>query len=339
MTTPGGDLVDRQSLLDLVGRWAGSKILVYGDFVLDEFLYGRIDRISREAPVFIVTHQDSSFHPGCGANAVANLTALGADVYPCGVIGVDEPGVLLAGLLDSMGAKTDGLVPSADIKTATKTRVIAGSAHSLRQQIVRIDKLNGAASNPRLDEAVLARLRELLPRCRAVLISDYHIGGLCPRLGAELVRLAAGLGIPALVDSRHRMPLYRGATALTPNQPEVEECLGVEIGDLEQLHAAGLRLLETLGSRALVITRGGEGMTLFTPGADPVDIPAFGEGEVIDVSGAGDTVIAAFTLGVAAGADFLSAARLANVAGGLSVFKKGTSTVGADEIRAALERP
>jgi len=323
-------------LLDLVGRFAGLKILVYGDFVLDEFLYGQIDRISREAPVFIVAHQSSDYRPGCAANAVANLAVLGAKPVPCGVVGDDEAGRRLIDIFNEMGVETAGLKSVAEISTAQKTRVIAGSPHSKKQQIVRIDRLERSAINGEADAAVWATLQALLPGCDAVLISDYGIGGLTPETARRLVSAAREAGVPALADSRYRLLDYAEATAMTPNEPEVEECLGIKIGCVEDLHRAGLALLEKLGCEALVITRGGEGMSLFRPGKDPLDIPAFGDEEVVDVTGAGDTVIAAFSLAVAAGGGFENAAALANIAGGLTVLKQGTSTVGPDEIRTAL---
>jgi rfaE bifunctional protein kinase chain/domain len=329
---------NKDELIRLTGLLAGLKVLVYGDFVLDEFLWGRIDRISREAPVFIVAHERSDFRPGCAANAVANLAALGAEPIPCGVVGDDEAGGHLADLFSRLGVTSEGLSAVKGVKTALKTRVIAGSAHSIRQQIVRIDRLNGASGGGAEDETVRKRLKSLLPSCDAVLISDYGVGGLTAGTAAWLVAESRKAGVPVLADSRYRLLNYAGATAMTPNQPEVEECLGIKIGGVEQMHEAGTALLGKLGCEALVITRGGEGMSLFRPGTEALDIPAFGDEEVIDVTGAGDTVIAAFTLGIAAGGGFENAARLANVAGGLTVLKKGTSTVSAEELLSALER-
>ena len=326
----------KDELLRLVDRIGGLRVLVYGDFVLDEFFYGEIERISREAPVFIVSHQRSDFRPGCAANAVANLAALGAAPVPCGVLGDDDGADRLAGLFDGMGVATAGLVRVPGARTPLKTRVVAGGAHSITQQIVRLDRLSGTAGGAGADREVRRLLEELLPGCDAVVVSDYHIGGLLPETGAWLVSRTLDAGKPALADSRHRLPSYAGATATTPNQPEVEESLGMRIESDDDLRRAGRELLETLRGRALLITRGGEGMALFRPGAEPLLIPAFGEEEVVDITGAGDTVIAVFSLAVTAGADFELAAELANVAGGLTVLKKGASTVSPAELRAAL---
>jgi len=326
----------KDELLRLVDRIGGLRVLVYGDFVLDEFFYGEIERISREAPVFIVSHQRSDFRPGCAANAVANLAALGALPVPCGVLGDDDGADRLDGLFDAMGVSAAGLVRVPGARTPLKTRVVAGGAHSIKQQIVRLDRLSGTADGAGADREVRRLLEERLPECDAVIVSDYHIGGLLPETGAWLVSRALDAGKPALADSRHRLPSYAGATATTPNQPEVEECLGVRIESDDDLRRAGRELLGTLRGKALLITRGGEGMALFRPGAEPLLIPAFGEEEVVDITGAGDTVIAVFSLAVTAGADFELAAELANVAGGLTVLKKGASTVSPAELRAAL---
>jgi rfaE bifunctional protein kinase chain/domain len=322
----------------LLSRFTGRRILVYGDYVLDEFLFGQIDRISREAPVFIVLHQNSDFRPGCAANTVANLAALGATVFPCGIIGRDDYGRHLQEILRSHGVDTAPMVVDGSIHTALKTRVIAGGAHSIKQQIVRIDRLNDSRAGDAANQSVRAALQDLLPDCDAVLISDYGIGALDLATAQWLLRSARALGKPVLVDSRYRLPEYAGATAATPNQPELEGCVGRAVTSPETMHAAGEELRRRLELESLVVTRGGEGMSLFRDDRPPLDIPAFGDEEVVDVTGAGDTVIAAFTLGVAAGGDHADAARLANIAGGLSVCKRGTCTVSADELAAALDR-
>jgi rfaE bifunctional protein kinase chain/domain len=322
---------------ELISRFKGRKILIYGDFVLDEFLFGQIDRISREAPVFIVSHENSDFRPGCAANTAANLAAMGAQVLPLGVIGDDEKGRDLINVLAGHGVDAKHLTTDPNCTTAVKTRVIAGGLHSIKQQIVRIDKLNESQASDDTDAEISEKFAQLLPEADAVLISDYGIGGLKLDLALQLLQMARQQNKPVMVDSRYRLMEYKGATAMTPNQPEVEGCLNTTILTEEQLHKSGAELKSKLDVQALVVTRGGEGMTVFEDGKSPADIPAFGEEEVVDVTGAGDTVISAFSLAIAAGADFVAAAKLANVAGGLSVVKKGTCTVSSDEILAALE--
>jgi len=326
----------KEEILKALERLAGTRVMVYGDFVLDEFLHGRIDRISREAPVFIVLHQSSQFRLGCASNAVANLSALGADVVPVGAVGADEAGDRLLELLRRRGVPTDSIYRAQAEQTAVKTRVIAGVAHSIKQQILRLDRLGSGRIGGKHEEPVRGLLAGALPACDAVLISDYDIGCLTPACAKWLIGQARKSGKPVLVDSRHRLLQMTGATAATPNQPEVEECTGAKVACTEELIEAGADLLERLGCEALLATRGPDGMMLFQAGREPVDIPAFGDEEIVDVTGAGDTVIAVFTLAVAGGAGFEAAARLANVAGGLTVRKKGTSTVSREEISSAL---
>lgn len=327
---------NKEKLAALIERFKGVRILVYGDFVLDEYLYGHIERISREAPVFIVVHEESEYRPGCAANAVANLAALGARPLPCGIIGNDGVANGLLSAFDNLGVETKGLVQLPGVKTPLKTRVIAGGVHSIKQQIVRIDKLKGASGGAKAGEIVKEKLEGLIPDCDAAMISDYGVGALSPEVGAWLVRKAKDAEKPVFVDSRYRLLHYTGITAATPNKPEAEACFAAPIDNLEELHEAGKELISRLQAEALIITRGGEGMTLFRPGLPPLDIPAFGDEEIVDVTGAGDTVIAAFTLAYSAGRDFELAADLANVAGGLTVLKKGTFPVSAGELMAAL---
>lgn len=322
---------------EIIASFSRLRVLVYGDFVLDEFLYGQIDRISREAPVFIVSHERSDFRPGCAANAVANLAALGATVLPCGTVGDDEYGYELRRILAEHGVNTEGIIGRHKARTPLKTRVIAGGLHSIKQQIVRIDRLNGMGGGETDNSEIRICLAERLDQCDAVLISDYGIGSLTIDTARWLLGEARQKDLPVLVDSRYRLGEYAGATAMTPNHPEAEALVGRLLNDSESLHSAGLELLEQLKVEALVITRGPDGMTLFEPGADPFDIPAHGDEEVVDVTGAGDTVIATFTLGVASGAGYRAAAQLANIAGGLSVSKKGTAVVNTGELADAID--
>jgi rfaE bifunctional protein kinase chain/domain len=338
MEANGAITMNFEKLPDLVARFHSQRVLVYGDFVLDEFLYGQIERISREAPVFIVVHELSDYRPGCAANAVANLAALGAHAIPCGLVGEDDAGERLLACLADLGADTSGLLKIRGVNTALKTRIIAGGPHSIKQQIVRIDKLKDTAGGPESLAKIKDKIEMVLDGCSAALISDYHVGGLDQEIGVWLVSCGRRLGKPVFIDSRHRLPAFKGATAATPNQPEVEECLGIRINSTAELHVAGADLLKRMECEALVVTRGGEGMTLFQNGESPIDIPAFGEEEVVDVTGAGDTVIAAFSLAFAAGGGFEDAARLANMAGGLTVLKKGTSTVSPEELIDALRK-
>lgn len=318
----------------LVARMAGKRVLVVADLVADEFIYTRVQRISREAPVLILEHDGSEVRPGGGANAIGNLGALGARPVPIGAVGRDSHGRQLRARLAEAGISMGRVASLERYSTPVKSRVMAGGVHSAKQQVVRIDRIEkprrGAASHAR------KALQEFRGRVDGILVSDYGLG--CVTLGVvrAALALARSRGVPITIDSRHQLLSFRGMTAVTPNEPEVEEALGVRIGhDRAKLEAAGRALLRKLKSEAVLITRGADGMALFQKRRRTVHLPIYGSDQVSDVTGAGDTVIAAFTLALAAGATPVEASQLANCAGGIVVMKSGTATVSAGELRAA----
>jgi rfaE bifunctional protein kinase chain/domain len=320
----------------IVRRFARVRLVVAGDLVADEFIYGQIDRVSREAPVLILKYDSTDVVPGGAGNAAANVAALGAAVRIVGCVGKDGPGERL---LETLAPRVDvrGVTRAGGMVTPVKTRILAGGVHSAKQQVVRIDRVGSAipAAAARAAEAALTRA---LRRADAVIISDYGAGLITPAVWRR-ASAAARLKRPpiVLVDSRYGLSGFTGITACTPNESEVEALLGVRIGDDRRaLEAAGRALLDRLQSRAVLITRGSRGMALFEPGRSTDHIPIVGSDQIADVTGAGDTVIATFTLALAAGASFAEAARLANHAGGLVVMKRGTATVSRDELSAAL---
>jgi rfaE bifunctional protein kinase chain/domain len=322
-----------------LGRWLGAfhgiPIVVLGDLVLDEFAYGEIARVSREAPVLILEYKESRYTPGGGANAAANLAALGARVRVVGRVGRDEAGDRLLSLLEERRIERSAILRDPGYRTPVKTRVLAGSAHTSKQQIVRIDKgSTGQRLTREAARTLLARARSAAARARALLVADYDFGAAAP----DLLRGIARRPSIVTLDSRRRLLEFRGVTAATPNLAEAEQALGARIpdGSRRDLVAAGTRLRRLVGAPALVVTQGSRGMTLFERGKAPLHIPPFGGDEVADVTGAGDTVVSAFTLALAAGASFREATLLANVAGGLVVMKRGTATVSAAEIARAL---
>jgi len=328
--------MDAKHLEFLVRRLAGRRVLVLADLVADEFVYGRVERISREAPVLILKHDATDVRLGGGANAVHNIRTLGGRPLPFGVLGRDEQGRRLRALLREKGIPTKGVLAEAGYPTPVKSRILAGRAHSTKQQIVRLDRHALLPPRSAARRAVERALRGFRGPVDGVLVSDYG----CGLLDAALVRAAVAFArkrkVPVTVDSRFALLRFRGMTAVTPNEPEVEEALGITIGhDRRRLEAAGRTLLQRLGCRAVLITRGSDGMALFEPGRPPLHIPIHGTDEVADVTGAGDTVIATFTLALAAGAAPAEAARLANCAGGIVVMKHATATVSADELAAA----
>lgn len=324
-------------MLDILETLPEARVTVVGDAVLDEFVFGEIARVSREAPVLILDHRSTSYAPGGGANAATNLAALGAQAAMAARVGDDEHGAQLRDLLASRGVNVDGLLVDPAYVTPSKSRLLAGSPHTAKQQIVRLDR--GQLSippRPRERRALLATARAGLRAGGAVLIADYGYGGAGPELAASLASTRRK-GVITL-DSRFALPSYRGVDAATPNLEELEKATGVRLEDEDERRIAetGRRLKRRIGCDAMLITRGRFGMTLLESRHSPARIPAFGEDEVADVTGAGDTVIATFTAARAVGATWREAAELANVAGGLVVLKKGTATVSPDEIRAAL---
>src|SRR5688572_2779877 len=334
----GGRRVDSAQLLSLIGAMGGRTVAVIGDVMADEFVYGRVARVSREAPVLILEYDSTEIVPGGGGNAANNVAALGGRANLVGVVGRDEPGRRLSASLHARVGQR-GLVRTPTRMTPVKTRILAGGVHSAKQQVVRIDRAVGNAFDRQSRAAFATRALAAALVADAVLLSDYGSGLVTSALVSRIVKglRRKGRTIPVLVDSRYRLLEFRGLTACTPNESEVEQALGVRINDnTAVLERAGRTVLERTGMKAVLITRGGRGMALFVPDAPTVHIPIFGSDEIADVTGAGDTVMATMTLALAAGATFEDAARLANYAGGIVVMKRGTATASADELRRAV---
>jgi rfaE bifunctional protein kinase chain/domain len=320
----------------ILRRFPRVRIVVAGDLIADEFIYGQIERVSREAPVLILKYDATEIVPGGAGNAASNAAALGARVEILGVVGADESGRRLRAVLGA-SAGTRGIVTAAGAVTPVKTRILAGGVHSAKQQVVRIDRAGGRPS-PAIARRVERALARAIRRADAVILSDYGHGLVTPELWRRALA-AAHVARPPLVfvDSRYALAGFTGLTASTPNESEVEALLGVRIDDHPAvLEAAGRELLRRLRARAVLVTRGSRGMALFEAGRPTDHIPIVGSDQIADVTGAGDTVIATFSVALAAGATFGEAARLANYAGGLVVMKRGTATVSLEELGDAV---
>jgi len=329
--------VTAESLEVVISAFKGRRILVLADLVADEFLYGSVQRVSREAPVLILEYDGTDVRLGGGANAVHNIQTLGGTPVPMGVVGGDEHGQRLRALLRERGIVARGVVGDAGYVTPVKTRILGGGTHATKQQMVRIDKRTSLAAASEARRTVLAAVRGYDGPLHGVLLSDYGFGLLTPALVEAAIALARRRRVPVTVDSRYALLSFRGMTAVTPNEPEVEAALGITIGhDGRKLESAGRSLLRRLKVGAVLITRGGDGMALFEPGRPTIHVPIYGTDQVADVTGAGDTVIATFTLALAAGATPMEAALLANYAGGVVVMKRGTATVSAAELLRAV---
>lgn len=324
-----------KELLRYLSEFRGKKIGIYGDLIADEYVYGTIHRFSREAPVFVVNYEASHIGPGGAANAVNNVHELGGQPYPFGVLGNDFPGRTLLNVLQEKGISTEGIVSDDRHSTFIKQRVVAGSPHSVKQQILRIDRCVPLPPESGSHKELGNRLIDFAKQLDALIVSDYGLGVANASHLAPLVKELTNNGLPCFVDSRYNLQSYKGVTAATPNEPEIESLLGQTL-DSKGLLESGKNLLAKLDLQALLITRGKSGMTLFSKNQDPAMIPIFGSSDIVDVTGAGDTVITTFALGVAAGASFYDAARLANCAAGLVVMKRGAATVTPEELSEAI---
>ena len=332
-------LKEADRLKKIVEAFPKLTVTVLGDLVADEFVFGEISRVSREAPVLILKHRERTVVPGGAANAANNLADLGVNVLPVGIVGDDEPGRMLLRYFRHKRIAVSGVLKDKSYTTVTKTRILAGMTHTARQQVVRVDREPQEAPSSHLTRELYLAARNYAHASDALLVSDYGYGAATPALVHALREKGKVASLPIVLDSRYRMLQYSGITAVTPNEPEVEEALGVRIGqDWSKVIAAGEQIMAHMKLQSLVITRGRDGMVAFDRKHKPVDIPIVGSDQVADVTGAGDTVIASFTAALAAGATTEEAAQLANYAGGIVVMKRGTATVSRDELLRALEQ-
>lgn len=315
----------------LLKKMRGRRVLVLGDIMLDEFIWGRVGRISPEAPVPVVQVTGESFHLGGAGNVAANVRSLGGTPSLAGVIGRDDAGRRIEESLGDAGIASCLEISETGRPTTVKTRVIAHS-----QQVVRTDREEASDLPAQTEAALIEAVRRELPSAEALVISDYQKGAVTAPLLRKVLPLARRRRVPVLVDPKRRhFRLYRGVTLVTPNQVETEQATGIPLDGEEALVAAGRRILALLACRAALVTRGEHGMSLFERGEQPVHVPATAR-EVFDVTGAGDSVIATMALAIAAGATLPQAAALANCAAGVVVGKVGTAQATPQEVLAAL---
>jgi rfaE bifunctional protein kinase chain/domain len=322
-------------LLPWVEHMRGVRALVWGDFVLDEYWRCLTRRVSREAPVLVLDWQSRSAQGGGAANAALNLAALGARVSVLGWIGRDESGRELRGLLERAGVDTHGLLEHPHASTVVKIRVVAGSIHTALQQVVRVDR--GTAFP--LDRAARAALAKALARVtretRAVILSDYGYDSVTPELARGAIAAWRAHGAAVGLDARYRLGAYREVTLATPNESEAAAAAGLEAESERDLERIAARLMRAVRPQHLIVTRGRDGLTLWS-GRAGQSLAAHGGAEAVDVTGAGDAVVATATLALAAGAPPREAAALANVAGSVAVSRRGAVAVGAGDLRTAL---
>lgn len=322
-----------ERLQDIVNRFAKARVLVVGDFILDEFIWGSVNRISPEAPVPVVSVKRESFLPGGSLNVANNIRTLGGTAYPCGTVGRDLEGRLLVRAMRRTGIDTGGVTIDPARPTTIKTRVIAHS-----QQVVRVDREKSEPISRQDSRRMLQFIQKKIKEIDVIVVEDYGKGVVEPFLLRPLLTLAKQFKKPVLVDPKERhFSLYKGVTAITPNRAEAYGAVGLSVnGQVKDLEEVGRKLLETLQSKAVLVTLGEEGMALFEKNQPTVRIPTTAR-EVFDVSGAGDTVIAVLAMGLAAGANLEEAAILSNLAAGIVVGKLGTATVEQSELKQAVK--
>ncbi|HEY2459325.1 MAG TPA: PfkB family carbohydrate kinase [Candidatus Acidoferrum sp.] len=332
--------VDLLVLAECVEQFSSKTVVLLGDFVADEFQFGEISRVSREAPVLILRHRETQLVPGGGANAANNFAALGAKVFPISAVGQDAAGDSLVEYFSGKHVDVSGIVRVPGWTTPTKTRFLAGWAHTAGQQVLRVDREPQSvlpdAARKKLQKVLYAKISS----ADALAVSDYGFGVATPELVRQ-ARKRSGAALPITLDARYALASYAkaGVTAATPNEAELESAHHTTIGqNVEELGRCGLNTLAAMKLESLLVTRGRDGMALFEPREQVTRIAIHGSQQAIDVTGAGDTVLAAYTLALACGASPLEAAHIANIAGGLVVMKRGTATISRAELLDAINR-
>ena len=328
----------QQELVSITNNMQGKKILVIGDMVADVYVDGRISRISREAPVLILEKAGEKVVAGGAANVVANAATLGAEVFAVGVIGDDAYAESLRDILKDLGVHIEGLVRDKSRPTISKTRIIAGGRATVSQQIVRVDSESKEPISKKVEAGLIAKLDKILPQVEGIIMSDYGSGTITANIRKLITRFAGKKKIPNIVDSRYNIGVFEGVGYVKQNDSELGAFVGRNLNDVADLIDAGTTLLTKLNANGVLITRGEKGMSLFERKGAAHHIPVADKSEVYDVSGAGDTCVAAFMLALTAGAQPAVAAKISNYASGIAVRKLGTSTVSATELISVLER-
>ncbi len=314
---------------------ARGSLIVLGDLLVDELLQGKAARISREAPVIILEHEQTEHIPGGAANTAANIAALGGRCHAIGIVGRDEYASILAALFDQAGI-SHSLVEDPSRPTTVKTRILS-ARHSQRQQLLRLDRITHEPISALIEHYLVEKLEHAAAKHNAVVLSDYQAGLMTQGVINACRKIAGQMNLKLIVDAQDRFERFAGATILTPNQPDVEAAVGYKISSLKDLSQAGSRIMELSGSSAVLVTRGAEGMALFQPGGQMISMPAFNRTEVFDVSGAGDTVAATVALALTTGASLPESMALGNLAASIVVRKPGTAVTTQKEMLDALD--
>ena len=331
--------INKEQLVSYIKKLYEPKVLVIGDLAIDEMIYGDAERISREAPVLILLHSNTKSILGAASNAAHNVSTLNdGKVSVIGVCGDDFQAGQLRETFEKAKVNCGRLVVDPSRKTTTKTRISGSITTSITQQIVRIDRQTNALLSPEIEEEVLRQIERAVPEHDAVILSDYHIGTLTPRIIQETIKLANQHNKVMVVDAQKDLHTYKNITSMTPNLPDTQKSVGFFINGEEDLKLAGDKLLNETNARSILITCGADGMFVARPNGNYTKIPVFNKSEVFDVTGAGDTVTAVYTLALAAGADPAYAAIIGNIAASIVVRQFGCATTTVNEILDAVEK-
>ena len=325
--------IDKEVIKDTINKLKSARILVVGDLALDEMVYGDTERISREAPVLILQHTHTKYILGGASNAAHNVADINdGKVCVIGVIGDDYQGLDLSKAFENANIDCSSLIVDKDRKTITKTRISGSCSHSITQQIVRIDRQTKDPLSKETEDKIIAQIEKEIPNCDAVIISDYHVGTLTERIIRAIISNANKLHKKVIVDAQKNLDKYYGVTSMTPNLPDTQKHVGFNLKTKEDFIKAGNILLEQSGAEAILITCGSEGMVIIDNSGHYYHIPVFNKVEVFDVTGAGDTVTALYTLALAVGAKPVIAATIGNIAAGIVIKQFGCATTSISEI-------
>jgi rfaE bifunctional protein kinase chain/domain len=331
-------MFEKSKLNKVIDNMSNKKVLVIGDLAIDEMIYGNASRISREAPVLILLHKNTNIILGAASNAAHNLSTLNkGKVGAIGLYGNDFHGPILLETLNKAGINTDFMVMDPSRPTTVKTRISGASTQSVTQQIVRIDRESHIFVSGEIEAKIIESIKKAMPEYDAAILSDYGTGMMTENIINSTIEIANKLGKIIAVDPQTDLHKFQKATVLTPNQPDAQKAVGYEITDTQTLDKAGQDLLDKTNAEMILITRGGDGMAVFEKGKEVAKIPAFNKTDVFDVTGAGDTVVASFTLALAAGATPAEAMFLGNLAASIVVRHFGCATTSQEQLKAQLQ--
>lgn len=328
----------KQDLINIVSNFKHKHILIIGDMIADVYLHGNISRISREAPVLVLIEDSEKTVAGGASNVVNNVATLGGSAFAAGILGKDKAADSLKEILADNKVNVDGLFCDELRKTITKTRVIAGGRATVSQQVVRIDRECNDPLTEGFEQELLNYIRQTIPKMQGIVMSDYGSGTITPAIKQEILKLSKLYDIPTMIDSRYAIEDFVGTDYIKQNDAELSHAVGYELDSEAKLQRAAKEFLIKMQAKGVLVTRGEKGMSLFEANGDVHNIPVSDKSEVFDVSGAGDTCVAAFITALASGATPCKAAEISNFASGIAVRKMGTATVSDEELIDVLKR-